>query len=727
MPSGRTTNMELSFGDRLKHAWNVFRNKDPAYGYRDNAPGYYYRPDRPRFTRGNERTIVTAVYNRVALDAAAIHIQHVRTDENGHFLEVINSGLNYCLTQEANIDQTGRSLIQDIVMSMFDEGYVAVVPVDTTFNPTVSGSYDIQTMRTAKILEWYPDQIKVRIYNEKTGRKEDIKVPKKIAAIIENPLYAVINEPNSTMQRLIRKLSLLDVIDEESSSGKLDLIIQLPYIIKTEARRQQAENRRKDIEEQLSGSKYGIAYIDGTERITQLNRSLENNLLSQIEYLTSMLYSQLGITQTILDGTADEQTLLNYYNRTIEPIMSAIVDEMKRKFLTKTARTQNQSIYFFRDPFKLVPVSDLAEIADKFTRNEIMTSNEIRALIGMKPSDEPQADELRNKNLYGPEEVADEEEELYEDSEPLDDEVTQEDIDEAVYQQSIQDVDDLDSQLDELERLLDEEDELKHYASPYYDPVKAHEYYEEHKQLVGRKSTSGLNDEGKKAAKYVKKRLDEERKSKVQAHKEQTQSKIDQAKTQKDAYINSYRQEMNNYIKGLKAKKDSQTKANSAKTKSQIEALRSQKDDDAKRHTEKTQSSISKLQEELKGMSKEDKAANKERIADKIAKLREDNKAERARLTENYKSESSKLRASTKSENSRLNSDYKESSSKAREQNKADADYFREDYKTKANTYRQEHKDEKTRLKNEYDKKYESELESMKSDTSFKKTSKKKK
>lgn len=393
--------MEMSFGSRLKHAWNAFTG-NVQMNYRDLGMSYSYRADRPRLTRGNERSIVTSVYNRIALDVAALNIQHVRLDKNGRFLSVIEDGLNNCLTLEANIDQTARSFIQDVVISMFDEGSVAVVPVETTTDPNISGSYDIISMRVGQILDWYPHHIRVRVYNEQTGKKEDIVVPKSVVAIIENPMYAVINEPNSTMQRLIRKLNLLDVIDEQSGSGKLDLIIQLPYVIKTEARRQQAENRRKDIEKQLSGSKYGIAYTDGTEHITQLNRSVNNNLMSQIEYLTSMLYSQLGITQSILDGTADEKTMLNYNNRTIEPIISAIVDEMKRKFLTKTARSQLQSISFFSDPFRLVPVNEIAEIADKFTRNEIMTSNEFRQIVGMKPSDDPRADELRNKNLSAP-------------------------------------------------------------------------------------------------------------------------------------------------------------------------------------------------------------------------------------------------------------------------------------------------------------------------------------
>lgn len=393
--------MEMSFGSRLKHAWNAFSG-NAQMNYRDLGMSYAYRADRPRLTRGNERSIVTSVYNRIALDVAALNIQHVRLDKNGRFLSVIEDGLNNCLTLEANVDQTARSFIQDVVISMFDEGSVAIVPVDTTTDPNVSGSYDIQTMRVGQILDWYPQHVRIRLYNEQTGQKQDVVLPKSAVAIIENPLYAVINEPNSTMQRLIRKLNLLDVIDEQSGSGKLDLIIQLPYVIKTEARRQQAEARRKDIESQLSGTKYGIAYTDGTERITQLNRSVNNNLMSQIEYLTSMLYSQLGITQSILDGTADEKTMLNYNNRTIEPIIAAIVDEMKRKFLTKTARSQHQSISYFKDPFKLVPVNEIAEIADKFTRNEIMTSNEIRQVIGMKPSDDPGADELRNKNLSAP-------------------------------------------------------------------------------------------------------------------------------------------------------------------------------------------------------------------------------------------------------------------------------------------------------------------------------------
>lgn len=400
--------MAFNFIDRLKHGWNAFRNKDPTNSW-NLGTGYMLRPDRPRFGRGNERSIITSVFNRIALDVAAIEIRHVRIDENGRYSSDMNSELNSCLTVSANIDQTGRSFIQDVVMSMLDEGCVALVPVDTTLDPLATGSYDISSLRTGKILEWYPAHVRVRVYNEKTGNKEDVLLPKSLVGIVENPLYAVVNEPNSTLQRLVRKLVLLDGIDEQSSSGKLDLIIQLPYVIKSQARREQAEARRKDIEQQLAGSKYGIAYTDGTEHITQLNRPVENRLMSQIEYLTSMLYSQLGLTQSVMDGSADEKTMLNYYNRTIEPIAYAIVDEMKRKFLTKTARSRGQSIACFRDPFKLVPVNELAEMADKLTRNEIITSNEVRQAIGMKPSDDPKADKLVNSNISQPNEDTHEE------------------------------------------------------------------------------------------------------------------------------------------------------------------------------------------------------------------------------------------------------------------------------------------------------------------------------
>lgn len=393
--------MEIAISSRIKNAWNAFTNKYPSsYNYNNYSySGSYYRPDRVRMTRGNERSIITAIFNKIALDIASIDIRHCKLDDDGRFLDYINSKLDNCLSLEANIDQTSRSFFQDTVMSMFDEGHVVLVPIDTIKDPTKTDSYDILTLRTGRVRTWYPDQVTIEVYNDRTGLKEEITLPKKMVAIIENPLYSIMNEPNSTLQRLIRKLNLLDTIDEQSSSGKLDLIIQLPYVVKSPTRKAQAEERRQDIERQLKGSKYGIAYTDGTEKITQLNRPVENNLLKQVEYLTSMLYSQLGITQGVLDGTADEKTMTNYYSRTIEPIISVIVDEMKRKFLTKTARSQKQTILFFRDPFKLVPVEKLADVADKFTRNEILSSNELRGIVGRKPSDDPRADMLINSNL----------------------------------------------------------------------------------------------------------------------------------------------------------------------------------------------------------------------------------------------------------------------------------------------------------------------------------------
>lgn len=394
--------MELTIGSRLKNAWNAFRDGDSlerSYNYISYFNGSSYRPDRIRLSRGNERSIITSVFNRIALDIASIDFYHCQLDKDGRFESIKDTDLNNCLSLEANIDQSSRAFIQDVVMSMFDEGCVAIVPVDTSKNPNITDSYNILTMRTGKIITWFPNHVTVELYNDRTGNKEQITLPKKRVGIIENPLYAVMNEPNSTLQRLIRKLVLLDSVDEQSSSGKLDLIIQLPYVIKSQSRKDQAEQRRKDIENQLKGSKYGIAYTDGTEKITQLNRPVENNLMKQVEYLTSMLYSQLGITQTVLDGSADEKTMVNYYSRTIEPIATAISDEINRKFLTKTARSQKQKILYFRDPFKLVPVNEIAEIADKFTRNEILSSNEIRQVIGRKPSSDPKADQLINSNI----------------------------------------------------------------------------------------------------------------------------------------------------------------------------------------------------------------------------------------------------------------------------------------------------------------------------------------
>ena len=395
----------MGFVEKIRNSWNAFRNRDPTMFYNEPGMSYTYRPDRVRFSRGNERSIVTSVYNKIAMDVAAVDIRHCRIDENGRYIEDVNSDLNTCLTLEANIDQTHRAFRQDVVMSMFDEGAIAIVPIEAKGDPTIGASFDIRSMRVAKIVEWFPRSVKVEVYNDQTGRKEQLIFPKKSVAIVENPLYSVINEPNSTMKRLIRKLNLLDAIDEQSGSGKLDLIIQLPYVVKGELKEQQAEKRKNAIIDQLKGP-YGIAYIDGTEKITQLNRPVENNLMKQIEYLTNMLYSQIGITPAIMDGTADEKTMLNYNNRTIEPIVAAITDAMKRNFLSKTARSQGQTIMAFRDPFKLVPINNIAEIADKFTRNEILTSNEVRQIIGFKPSSDPKADQLLNSNIsHSPEEL----------------------------------------------------------------------------------------------------------------------------------------------------------------------------------------------------------------------------------------------------------------------------------------------------------------------------------
>lgn len=618
-------------GSRLKHAWNAFLNKDPTPKREYDGIGYTIRPDRPRFTRGNEKSIVTAVYNRIALDVAAINIRHCQLDGEGRYVETLKTSLNNCLSVEANIDQTGRAFIQDIVMSMLDEGCVAIVPIDTDINPKNSGSYDIETMRTGKILEWKPKEIKVRIYNDQTGQKEEVWVPKKIAAIVENPLYAVINEPNSTMKRLSRKLSLLDVTDEQTASGKLDLIIQLPYVIKTDTRREQAENRRKDIENQLAGSKYGIAYTDGTEKITQLNRSLENNLMGQVEYLTNLLFSQLGLTQAILDGTADEQAMLNYYNRTIEPIASAIIDEMIRKFLTKTARTQNKTIMAFRDPFKLVPVNNIAEIADKFTRNEIMTSNEIRQVIGMKPSNDPKADQLVNSNI----------------SQPTDGNMmmpqSQAGMSEEDYNMQMQNLDDLDAQLDQLSSEFD--DDLKHYASPYYDPVKAHEYYMRTRELKGTQpntSTSSLNEEGKRVADYVKKTLGEERDTKIEGHSNQTKNQIQSLSDKKANDVEQHTAQMNVKIEGLRNKikaMDSQQKsANKERILKQIDVLR--KDNQRKRESlqEAFNGSRKELQETHKTAREGYRSEYKQKLADEIAKIGSEAKYRKVKKAKSKKS-----------------------------------------------------------------------------------------
>lgn len=633
---------------RIKKAWNVFSKPEEEYRFDAWGTSSYYRPDRPRLTRGNERSIATSIYNRIALDVCQIDIRHVRLDENGRFLKEIDSGLNNCLSLEANVDQSSRAFIQDVVLSMFDEGCVGILPIDTDLNPNKTGSYDILTMRTAKIIEWFPNSVRVRVYNDRTGNKEEIVVSKRNIAIIENPLFAVMNEPNSTLQRLIRKLSLLDIVDEQASSGKLDLIIQLPYIVKTDAKKKQAEERRQLIEEQLSGSRYGIAYTDGTERITQLNRPLENNLVKQIEYLTNLFYSQLGITTSVMDGTADEKTMLNYYDRTVEPVVAAIADGIRRAFLTKTARSQGQSIKYFRDPFKLVPISDLAEMADKLTRNEIVTSNEFRQIIGMKPAEDPNADELRNKNLSEPGGNQNGAQTQMQ-SLPVSDEA---------YQNSMRNLEDLDSQLMELQNSISHSDEefddmLEHYASPYYDPVKAHEYYERTKKLKGRTSTTGLNAEGRRVASYVKKQLNEER-----------TAKVNESKMNQDSQIENLRE----------------------KTESEIAELREETDAQSESYRIQTQNKIDHLREKLEKMPASIKKLSAERISSQIKDLLVANQNEKIRLENAYRESSASLR---------------------------------EDQKSSTESLRTKQTENTKKLKEEYDKKYEEELDKIKSESKY--------
>lgn len=659
--------------ERFQSGWNAFMNRDPTdvYKYSDSEAISIYRPDRPKLSRGSERSIITTVFNRIAIDVASTTIEHVRLDENDRFVSVIDSGLNNCLTVEANKDQTGRAFIQDIVMSMFDEGCIAVVPVDTTKDPERTDSYDIRSMRVGKILEWRPNHVKVLLYNDHNGKKEELLLQKATVAIIENPFFAIMNEPNSTMQRLIRKFSLLDIVDEQTGSGKLDMIIQLPYIIKTDARRTQAENRRKDIEMQLASSKYGIAYTDGTEKITQLNRPLENKLLSQVEYLTNLLYSQLGITVEILNGTADEKTMLNYHNRIIEPTVSAIVDEMKRKFLTKTARSQKQSIYYFKDPFKLTPVSDLAEIADKFTRNEIMSSNEFRQIIGMKPSDNPRADELANKNLY-PEQ---QQEPMMENQNGGE---TGEEMDENDYLSALGELDEVDADLNNLEKELGHsDDELMHYASKYYDPEKAHEYYLKTRELKGRRSTSQLNEEGRAAAEYAKANVNMERDRKIQQHRDQTNAKIESRREQMTSDIASNREE----------------------TSSKISTSRAQMKAQIEEHTSQAQAKIDQLRNRLKNLSSQGRRTASAGILAEIDKIRESNSEKRAELQEAFSNTSAGMREDLANKNASE----------------------REKFGNDRASLNAKHVEKKKKITQDYEEKYLKELDQIKKDARYQK------
>ena len=665
--------MSIPISTRFKKAWNAFTNRDPTDYYKDSGASYGSRPDRPRLVRGGEKSIIASIYNRISLDVATIDFKHCRLDDNERFKETIQSNLNNCLTLEANIDQTSRAFIQDAVLSMFDEGVIAVMPVDTNVD-VVNNTFDIYTMRVGKIVEWKPKTVRIRAYNDNTGRHEEVWMPKSAVAIIENPFYIVMNEYNSTMQRLIRKFSLLDVTDEETASGKLNLIIQLPYVTRTDLKKKQAESRRKDIQKQLTEDQYGIAYVDSTEKITQLNRPLENNLLKQIEYLTNLAFSQLNMTQEILDGSADEQTMLNYYNRTVDVIVSAITGEMKRKFLTKTARSQGQTIMAFRDPFRLVPVNNLAEITDKFTRNEVLTSNEIRQIIGIKPSSDPKADQLVNSNISQPKE------ELATVQNGFDNQVdnTVEENTDGSYSEDISKLDDLDNELNKLES----EFELKHYASPYYDPVKAHEYYMKNRELQGRKSTAKLNDNGREAAQYVKNRLTTERKTKVQDHKDYTDSQIESLRSGKDSAIESNNNEKQRKIESLSDKKKSDISEYSAQTQEKIDQLRAL----------------------LKSMSTAKKAQYKEKVNTIIEALRYDNKQKRAEIQEQYKSDSTSVKEDTKNRNANLRSDFSSSRS----------------------SLNQTHKDTRTKLKEEYDQKYIDELDKIRADKKFQKVAKRK-
>ena len=704
--------------DRFQSAWNAFMNKDPTeYRYKDIGISSGFRPDRPRFTRGNEKTIVTSVYNRIAIDVSAITFEHVRLDDNDRFISVIDSGLNRCLTIEANKDQTGRAFMQDVVMSMLDEGVVAIVPIDTTTDPWVTTSFDIRSVRTAKITDWYPDYVKVRVYNDRDGQMYDKVVPKATTCIIENPLYAIMNEPNSTLQRLIRKLSLLDIIDEQSGSGKLDLIIQLPYLIKSPARKQQAEDRRKDIEMQLSSSKYGIAYTESTEKVTQLNRPLENKLLAQIEYLTSMLYSQLGITTTIMDGTADEQTMLNYQNRTIEPFATAIVDEMKRKFLSKTAMTQKQSIYYFKDPFRLVPITQLAELADVFSRNEILSSNEWRQIVGLKPVDTDRANELVNKNMPA------------EDTGFPMDAVQAEEaaapMTEEEYLQNVGQLDDLDEELDDLEKSLNHSekvDTLVHaqYASKYYDPVKAHEYYMKNRELKNRRSTKSLNEEGRYTAQYIKERLNSERDSKINQHLQETNSNISSNNTKTAAGIASSKKSLDSSVENNRSQLNAQIKSNTEKMNSDLKTERESMKSVISSHAAATQSKIKQLQKMLSNMGPKQRAARREEFASQIDALREENAQKREQLQSAFGEYSNKAREENSAKNSSERQKTNEENKKLKEQHSESSAKLRDENSKENSKLKEAHSNTKKELNAEYEEKYLNELDKIKQDERYK-------
>lgn len=657
----------MALSDRIKNAWDAFLNKDPTrLEFKDLGMGATYRPDRIRFRPGTDRTVVNSIYNRIAMDVASVDIEHVRLDENWRYSEDMKSYLEECLTVEANIDQTGRALVQDIAMSMFDEGVVAVVPVETYHNPINQGSWDVLQLRTAKIVQWYPEHIRVDLYNQREGKRQEITLPKSMCAIIENPFYYVMNEPNSIMQRLIRKMSLLDIVDEESNNGKLNMIIQLPYIIKTEGRKRQAEQRRKDIEMQLSSSKYGIAYTDGTEKITQLGHSYDNNLLDQVKYLTDLAYSQLGLTVEILNGTADEKAMTNYYNRTVEPVLTAIVEEMTRKFLTPTARTQRQAVKYFRDPFKIVATTQLAELANAFTRNEIMTANEFRQIVGLKPALDPGADELRNKNMPIQEEG---EAEIAEDEMAVDVEGLTGSIDEMEAAGNAR-LDEVDEQIAALEK------ELKHaqYASEYYDPVKAHEYYEEHKKLKGRTKTHKLNEEGQSDAAYIKEQLYGERDKKIQQEKDIHASNKDSSAANRDRLIENRTDQLSSDIESENNKLSKDIESSANRMESKIEDIRNR----------------------LDGLEGDELQYEKAKALKEIEKLKDDNKNERAKLKEGALANKDKLRGEAQ----------------------ADKGSYRSNYRSDVDTSKNTMNTNISKIKSDYQKKYANEMGKLLSDSS---------
>lgn len=636
----------MNFVDRLAHAWNAFQNKDPTpLSY--TQPGFYTRPDRHRLLPGVDNTIISSIYTRIAIDVSAIDIEHVRVDENENFVEKIDgSSLNYIFSTEANIDQTSREFVRDIVMSMFDEGCVALVPTDTNTVPKTPGAFEINSIRTGKITEWYPKAVKVEVYNEKTGEKEEVTMLKETVGIIENPLYSVMNERNSTLQRLIRKLSLLDQVDEQASSGKLDLIIQLPYIIKSEARKKQAEQRRSEIEEQLTNSKYGIAYTDGTEKIVQLGHPIENNLLQQIEYLTKVLYSQLGLTEAVFNGTADDKEMLNYYNRTIEPIISAITEECQRKFITKTGRTQRQRIMFFRDPLKLVPITELADLSNSLSRNEILTPNEFRGSLGFKPADDPRADMLVNRNIN----TADGE--MGYEQYPMD------------YEQFANDqygqMENIDSELENMRNMY--HDSLSHtganeppggYASKYYDPDKAHEYYEKTKKLKGRRSNAGLNEEGQAVAEYMRKQVDDEHSKELGRYTEEAKRKMEQLDTDLETTVESI---SNNLSAALEAARNA--------TASNIETAKAKLQTVIANSSERLQNQVVQLREKMEGAPS---AAARRGFENQIEQLQEANSKNRDALADQFAEEYATAQSNYTSTAEQLSTKAEEDTANAKE------------------------------------------------------------